>query len=454
MQYLTIWDIILTPIYLLILIAIAKKMRNKRYPKGHPLRRYFLPGLYVKFGGAILIALIYQFYYKSGDTFNFFYHSKIINSALNHSGSTWLNLILSVPVDRAPDTYLYTSQMFWPVDSTEYTIAVIAAVLGLINGTTYLPIALLFSYFAFTGTWAMYRTFTDLYPKLHKQLAFAFLFIPSTVIWGSAIFKDTWCMFGLGWMTYTIFRLFIHKDYSFKNLSLLVLSFYVIAQIKLYILLAFIPALVFWLMLRYSRRIATTTLRWVISIFSIGLVIGGFLFFTQRFAKELNRYSLEKIAETAETTRGWTQYASGEEGSGYNIGKIDGSLGGTLSMLPQGVVVTLFRPFPWEVKKVIVGLSALESMILLYLTIKVFFNRKRKPFKFLFADPNALFCFVFSVIFAFAVGISSGNFGALSRYKIPCLPFYGAVLVILYYNNQGLNPKKTIMIKRNYETAI
>jgi hypothetical protein len=50
-------------------------------------------------------------------------------------------------------------------------------------------------------------------------------------------------------------------------------------------------------------------------------------------------------------------------------------------------------------------------------------------------DPTIQFCFVFSLIFAFAVGISSYNFGALSRYKIPCLPFYAIALILIYYKN-------------------
>ena len=93
MQYLTIWDLVLTPIYLFILIAIAKSQRDKRYPIGHPLRKYYLPGLYVKFGGAIFIALVYQFYYGGGDTFNFFRHSQVINFALNDSISNWIDLL-------------------------------------------------------------------------------------------------------------------------------------------------------------------------------------------------------------------------------------------------------------------------------------------------------------------------------------------------------------------------
>jgi hypothetical protein len=58
-------------------------------------------------------------------------------------------------------------------------------------------------------------------------------------------------------------------------------------------------------------------------------------------------------------------------------------------------------------------------------------------------DPNLSFSLAFSIIFAFAVGISSYNFGALSRYKIPCLPFYAASLIILYYNVQTRTGKSS-----------
>jgi hypothetical protein len=48
-----------------------------------------------------------------------------------------------------------------------------------------------------------------------------------------------------------------------------------------------------------------------------------------------------------------------------------------------------------------------------------------------------LMSFVFAFVFAVAVGISSANFGALSRYKIPCMPFY-LVLMVLLYNKTAL----------------
>jgi hypothetical protein len=443
-QYLTIWDLVLTPIYLFILIAIAKNQRDKRYRVGHPLRKYYLPGLYVKFGGAIFIALVYQFYYGGGDTFNFFHHSQVINSALDDSISNWLDLLFRKSPDLNPQLYKYTSQLEWYNDRSSYFVAVFGALFGLFNGTSYIPIALLFAYFSFTGVWAMYRTFVNLYPKLHKELAIAFLFIPSTFVWGSAMFKDTVCMFGLGWMTYTTFRIFVNRDLSVKNLLMLGVSFYLIGVVKLYILIAFLPALSLWLLLSYSHKIRLVSIRWLVNILFVAITIGGFFFLSKRFATEMDKYSLQNVASTAAETRGWIAYSSGDEGSAYDLGAFDPSLLGMLTKFPQAVVVTLFRPFIWESKKIIVLLSGLEALLFLYFTLKVIAKRKTHIFSMVIKDPNLSFCLVFSIIFAFAVGISSYNFGALSRYKIPCLPFYVASLVILYYN---LDTTRTLFIK-------
>ena len=433
-QYLTIWDLVLTPLFLGVIIFIARRSRDKKYPVGHPLRNYYLPGLYVKLFGAIFIALIYQYYYGGGDTFNYYNHSRIINSSLNDSFTVWLKLILRISPDSDPSLYPYVSQMVFYTDPASHMVNVIGALFGLLNGTTYIPIALLFAYFSFTGIWAMYKTFAHIYPALVKPLAFAFLFIPSTFVWGSAIFKDTICMFGLGWMTYTTFRIFVNRDFSFRNFLLLAVSFYLIAVVKVYILLAFLPAISLWILLNYSHRIASLGVRFLVWIFFIGLTSLGFVFFANRFSKELNKYSLERIAQTASSTRGWISYATDAEGSSYDLGEFEPTVNGMLSKFPAGVVVTLFRPFPWEAKKVIVALSALEAIVFLFGTLFcIVRNSFFGFFKRVFTDPNLTFFLVFSLIFAFAVGLSSANFGALSRYKIPCLPFYAAMLIILIY---------------------
>jgi hypothetical protein len=447
-QYLTIWDLVLTPIYLLVLILIARRHRDKKYPVGNPLRKYYLPGLYVKLGGAIFIALIYQYYYKGGDTFNYFNQSKIINSSLQSSFSTWMKLLVQISPDADPKLYAYTSQIEFYNDPASFMVIRFGALLGLLNFTTYIPIALLFAFFSYSGIWAMYKTFAQVYPNLIRPLAIAFLFIPSTFVWGSAMFKDTICMFGLGWMVYATFRIFNHRDFSVKNIFLIGLSFYLLAVVKVYILLSFLPALSLWVLLRYSHKITSLGIRVLVRMIFIAFTIGGFVFFANRFSKELNKYSLDKIAQTAASTRGWITTASDVEGSSYDLGNFEPTLQGMLTKFPAGVVVTLFRPFFWEAKKVIVLLSALEAIIFLIGTFMVI--RKNGIPKFarrIAKDPNLSFFLVFSLIFAFAVGVSSYNFGALSRYKIPCLPFYAAFLIILYYDDK--KPVKELARKKN-----
>jgi hypothetical protein len=449
MNHLTIWDLILTPVFMLILSAIAKGMRNKRYPVGHPLRRYYMPALYVKFFGAIFIGLIYHYYYWGGDTYNFFWHTKVINSSLNDSFSSWFKLITRQSPVVNPEIYRYASWMEWYNDPASYTVAVIASIFGLVSGTTYMPIAVMFAFFSFTGIWAMYRTFVNLYPKLHKELAIAFLFIPSTFVWGSGIFKDTICVFGLGWLTYTTFRIFVNRDFSLKNILILVLSFYLVYRTKVYILVAFMPAVAIWLLTTYSSRVKSAALRVITKVAFLGVAAVAFFFFARVFSAELQKYSLENIASTAATTRSWLTTASGDEGSAYDLGEFDPSIGGMLKKFPQAVAVTLFRPFPWEARKVIVMLSALEALVFIYFTVMAFkANGVGITFKLIGKDPNVLFCLVFALIFAFAVGISSYNFGALSRYKIPCLPFYGAFILILYHHKKLEGASNTVHLKR------
>jgi hypothetical protein len=63
-----------------------------------------------------------------------------------------------------------------------------------------------------------------------------------------------------------------------------------------------------------------------------------------------------------------------------------------------------------------------------------------------FSDPNVIFAMVFSLSFAFAVGVSTFNFGTLVRYKIPVLPFFlVALILILDYSNRD---KKSEVLDR------
>lgn len=143
------------------------------------------------------------------------------------------------------------------------------------------------------------------------------------------------------------------------------------------------------------------------------------------------RYAIDKIAQTAATTANDIGFFSGKNaGSGYNLGELDGSFGGMLALFPQAVNVSLFRPYLWEVRNPLMLLSAIESFAVLVITT---YMLVRHPLKFFSAlrSSTVMFCLVFSITFAFAVGASTYNFGTLSRYRIPMVPFYLVALVLI-----------------------
>lgn len=440
--HLTILDFALLPFVIAIVYLIAFQIRNKRYSMKNPLRKYYIPALSVKVFGAVFIGLIYAYYYKGGDTYYYFNQAQVLNSSLDESFVKWVNLLFHIPAANDVNYYSYTSQMEWYTDPSSYTVVSITAFLSFFTFNTYLPTAVLFAYISFTGVWALFRTFASLYPTLIRPIAIAIFFIPSVVVWGSGIFKDTLCLFGLGWLTFGVFRILVQKDFSLRNILLSILSFLIIAQIKVYILLAFLPALFMWILFNYTLRIRNKNQRILVKLFAILIVITGFLFFTQRFANDLGKYSLENVAQTANVTRGWISYASGDEGSSYSLGDFSPTIGGMLTQFPLAVNVTLFRPYLWEAKKAIVLLSAFEAILFLFITLKVLFLIDiSKIWRIISKDPTIQFCLIFSIIFAFAVGVSSYNFGALSRYKIPCMPFFALTVVLIWYKNKPLHKK-------------
>lgn len=441
MEYIFLKDYLLLPLYFLIIILIAKKKRDKNYPEGHPLRKYYLPGLCAKLIGALFIGLVYRYYYGGGDTSAYFYHAKVINSSFWENPKIWLRLITSTATENNFQEAKYIDQMYWyGKDNAAYFICKIAAFFGILTFNSYLPTSLLFAFASFSGMWKLLKFFVSVQPGLVKPMAIACLFIPGVVIWGSGIFKDTITMAALGWLTYASYNGLIKGKNIFKNTLIIIISVYVIVVVKVYIILAFLPALLVWVVSKKTSTIKNSFTKMFARVLFYSIVIGMLIIATDKFSQELGRYSLEKITNTAEVTRNWISFSSGDDGSKYDLGDFSPSLTGMLLKFPQAVNVTLFRPYLWEANKIIILLSAIESFIVLLFTLYVLlktgiFNFVKK----IFNNQEVQFCLIFTLIFAFAVGVSTFNFGSLVRYKIPCLPFYWAMLFIILYTR-----KKTV----------
>lgn len=435
MQFITLLDYLLLPFYLGIIYIIAVNFRNRYYPVGHPWRKYFMPALNVKIGGALFIGMVYQYYYGGGDTSYYFYQAKVVNKAMSDDFVKGIILMLHIPDWYEREYTMYISQMEWYGGLNMYTVIALTAFINLFTFQTFLPTSLFFAVFAFTGSWALFRTFAVQYPRLVRQVAIAVLFIPSCFIWGSGIFKDTLCAFALGWLTYGVFQVLVQRRIKVGAIIMSIVSFWILAVVKIYILLAFIPAMALWILFMYSHKIRSSFIRFSIKIVLAAATAAGFYLLSDKFAEELGGYSIDNISKTAEVTRSYIYGESGNDGSGYDLGTIDPSFLGMLKSFPLALGTTLYRPFLWEARKLLVFVNAIEATLFLWLSVKIIITVGiRRIYKIISSDPNIQFFLVFTVIFGFAVGLTSGNFGSLSRYRIPCLPMFALSLFLIYYN--------------------
>jgi len=452
MQYITITDFILLPIYLFVVFIFASYFKNKYYPKGHPLRPYFMSAFTLKIFGAILLGVIYQYYYKGGDTLNYWHQTEVINSSFSDSFGTWLRLITGSAEIYDVDVYKYTTQFYWyGTSSPEYLISIIGAIIGLFTMTTYLPTAVIFAAISFIGVWKMYVVFTKLYPRLTKQMAFAMLFIPSVIFWGSGFMKDTITLSCIGWVTHFFYRIFFENKKIILNSIFALFFIYVIYIIKSYIAMAFLPAVMLWGVGLLSYKIKDTRLIIFVRYFLYASSIVGIVVIGGKLEAEMfGEYNVESLAYKSFATREYLYKVSNEtDGSGYTLGDMDPTLTGMLQRAPEGINVTLFRPYLWEARKPIVMISAIESLLYLIFTlVAIVRNNPIRMIQRIFADETLQFCLVFTLIFAFAVGISTSNFGSLVRYKIPCLPFFTAFLIILLYP-----PKQELVLRKQRDKS-
>ncbi len=423
-------DFIVTPLLIILVYSLAYLARP--YVTDPINRKYFLPALTVKILGALALGFVYQFYYHGGDTFNYHtFGSRVVWTALMETPADGLKLIFDPDAPADPTLYKYTSRILFFHDPASYAIIRIISFLDFFTCSTYSGTAVLFAIISFAGMWLMFLTFYQPYPHLHRWIAVGSFFIPSVFFWGSGILKDTIVLACLGAITFAIKRIFIDKKVSAGSILLLVVGLLITYQIKKYVLLCFLPAAFFWIFAGILARIRSTMLQLMLLPFIILIAgLSGF-YAVQKIGQDDPKYALDKLAKTSRVTAYDIGFYTGKDaGSGYSLGELDDSFTGMIRLAPQAINVSLFRPYLWEVKNPLMLLSALESLVMLGITLYLLI-KLRLNFFISWNNPDVLFCMLFSITFAFAVGVSTFNFGTLARYKIPLLPFYLIGLVVI-----------------------
>ena len=421
-------DFIVTPIVIVMVYGIAYFVRSRVTDEVN--RKYFIPALTVRIIGALALGILYQFYYDGGDTFNFHTGgSRHVWEAFMDSPFKGVRLLFTDGSQTG--IYEYSSRIEFFKDPPTYFVIRIAAFFDLFTFSSYSATAVLFSVTSFIGSWMMFTTFYKRYPNLARWLAVTLLYIPSVVFWGSGLLKDTITLACLGAATFGFDKIFLQKKITPGSVLILTLSLFVIFNVKKFILQAYIPSVIIWILAYQLRKVKSVAVKTIVFPVIVIIMIASAYYSVVKVGEGDTKYSVNQLVKTAQITAYDIRFITGKNaGSGYTLGELGEDWQDLVKLAPGAINVSLFRPYLWEVKNPLMLMSALEGLILFLFTLYVIFKKKLAILPAL-KNPDIMFMLAFSIIFAFAVGVSTFNFGTLSRYKIPILPFYSTAMVLL-----------------------
>ena len=444
MQYITVFDYLLLPVYLYIFYIIVKKTSVK-YPDPE-LRKYFFMAFYLHMFGAVAYAMMVQYYYGYGDSFIFYYGSDFLRTQVAQDAGNiqyFFKPAAEVKLWYDGEVGNLNYSGYFGIASNLFIMKV-AAVLSLLSFNKYLIITLFFGAFSFAGLWKLFLVFKDINKDKHlKLLAWGVIYMPSVWFWGSGLMKDSICIGGIGFIIHFMYRIFIKKEFSIKSIIALLVLIYIVGSIKSYIIIVLVISLVVFAFYNLISPIKNLVIRgFVILIFFTVIITVAFI---TNFGEQLQELADESKVQVDAYQRNYDAVQNEDERSRGSVksGEIDASITGLILRSPIAIFTCLFRPFIWESRKIFILFSAFESLLLLLCTLYVIIKlRFLGFFRELFSNPFVLTSLFIALLFALIIGFTTYNFGTMARYKIVLLPFYFFTLVYLYtaHTNRAKKP--------------
>jgi hypothetical protein len=427
------WEILALPFYLLIIYIIANRIKRKRIDE-NPLYKFYVWGLFAKIIGGIGLVIIYMYWWNGGDTTSYYESALAMKNLLVSSPADWF--VNEFGKNTYDNFFLFSYDTGYPLkymyfDPKTFMVIRLVNPLLLFSFSSYLLTTVLLDWLAYAGTWRLFLVFSKYYPNRTNLFALACLFFPSVLFWGSGILKDCITLSCTGWVVYCIYKAFVLKEKRIRYIIILLVALFLIFSIKPYIIFALLPGSLMWIFANRISAIRNVAFKILIIPLILVISIGGGTFLLSLFGDSLGKFSVDKIANTLVVTQNDLKQ-SYYHGHSFDIGITDPSPLGLLKKSPEALVAGLYRPFLWESGNAVMLISGIENTLILFLTISSIFQMSLVSFfRKLLQEPLLFFSISFALFFAFSVGISTANFGALVRFKIAYLPFFLCSLFIL-----------------------
>ena len=429
------WEFIALSVVILGLFIISFFITQKK-KKQFPEYKFYLKGLVAKIAGSLVFCFVYLYYYGGGDTTSYFESSMAMANLFYQSPERYFEALFNPPSNEARTLFSDKTGYPWSYlyyDSKTFMVVKLTSILTILTGKSYFLSSVLLSYLSYLGVWRLFTLFYQYVPEIGNKIAFAILYFPSPLFWAGGVSKDTFTYTATALLVYCAHELFVKKKFTVGLILFLIISTWIIISIKPYIFLFLFPGGMLWIFFDYIKKLKNRFLSFILFPFILLVVIVfSYLTLTQ-LGDSLSKFSLENALETAAVTN-YDLKQDYYGGSSFDIGTFDGSVNRMLQLFFPAMNAGLFRPYLWESRSLVLFIAGFENLFLMIFTIYVLYKTKViGSFKIISKSPLLLFCILFSILFAFMIGLTTSNFGALVRFKIPILPFFVSALFMIEY---------------------
>lgn len=418
--------------------------------KVRPEYEYFTIGIIVKMIGSLVYYFIYAHYYLGGDTTHYFEMTLIYREVFLGNPSDFIEVFFSTPSREHYN--IFWNHQIWPFEETYYVPTLMAVIkfatpLCLLANGSFLLTTMFMGVVSFFAVWSLYKVFLKVCPDYRYNFVACFL-IPSSIFWAGGISKDTVTLIGVClFVSSAINYNYVSKDKKLWYIVVGLIGLFLVISIKPYVLIAMFPSFVLW---KFSDQIKRTFkqawLRFIILTFSSIVAISMSFFALSLLGETMDKFALNQALETA-VVYNRDLKSDYHQGQSFNIGTFEPTIPSVASKIPIAGFAGALYPLPGQVSGLVPNVSTIEGVFYIGVILWILFNTLLLRIKYFIPTEKKEilnFFIIFSLLFCVMLGLSTSNFGALVRFRVPALPFLsGYFLIHLYYirNHQFVNKK-------------
>jgi hypothetical protein len=434
--HLEYWEYLVLFFYLILVYLYFARQKNLMIRK-RPEYRWFIPGLFAKLIGAVFFSFIYFYYYEGGDTTAYFFSSVALSKLAFVDPMAFFKVWLGENTLQARDVFTEATGKPYTyvfLDDRQYMVVRLVTPFTILCLNSFLVTTVVFASMSYIGIWRLYITFFRYFPRLHRELAIAVLLMPSAVMWGSSILKDTVTFSSFCWFIHALDKFWFRKMDRLSSIFTMVVSSLLIIWIKPYIFMVMVPMCGVWISYARVARIQNAAIKYLaLPVVMTGLTAGVLALLTA-LGDQLGQFSLQLALDNIIATQKDLVENSEYGTNRFDVGELQPTWSSVFSKFPIATTASLFRPFITECTNFVMVLAGLENLFVLSVFIRMLIKTRIVFIGSAIAgNPLILSCVIFTLLYGFVTGITTPNFGALVRFKIPLMPtFMGAMYMVMF----------------------